>query len=162
MQRLKENEAENALEAIEAGYIQSWNRMIKVFCSGLIVVNLLVFQGYLSLGSLDIAESISLYIFAGTLPLLILCTLLCILNNDTYPWSPYPLPRSRTSPHSNAKSELYSNVFLFASTINVLGIIAVFFHFSVILGVLFIFSIVTALLLLALSNENKEKRKRKQ
>lgn len=143
---------------MEAGYIRSWNRMIKVFCGGLIAVNLLIFQGYISLGSLDIAENISLYIFAGTLPLLVLCTLLCIFNEDAYPWMPYPLPRARTSPHPNAKSALYSNVFLFAFTVNVLGIITVFFHFGVILGVLFLFSIVVSLLLLTFSGENKEKR----
>jgi hypothetical protein len=126
-----------AFKRIEKEDTESNSKFYQFLCSGLIAVDFLFIQGYLST-KLDLPETLALYAFAISLPLLVLYLLLSSLfSHEAFNYD------------SERKMLFTSFSTAMISIANYAGIALSFFHFSLDIGTWFVFSSFIALLILA-------------
>lgn len=110
-------------------------RTIQLISGGLIGVNFLLIQGYISLVQLDSFERTAMDCFAATIPLLVVYAI--AVN--------FPVAQSK----SKWVKLLITLLFAIITVVNLFGIGSAFFHFSLEIGAFFFCSFGLALMLLA-------------
>jgi hypothetical protein len=129
---------DKAFERLEREEAEANSSFFRFLCGGLIGVDLLFLQGYLTT-KLDPPETIALYAFAISLPFLTLCLVLSSMFTSEF------------FDFENETKVLFTHISLiFSIFLSYIGIMLSFFHFSLSIGTCFLFSSFIALLFLAL------------
>jgi hypothetical protein len=102
-------------------------RLHTLYAGGLIAVSLIMLQGFLGLGKLDIPAFISVLAFAAAIPLLAGILVINVIERR-YPYS---------SPGSKSV-KIVENFFYLGILIDLVGIASTFWHISFIAGIIFI------------------------